>query len=93
MPRPATHGNSRLALRIGANEKATILRAVALKQTDMTDFVLKTVLREAESVIREAERIELTERDRRRVLQLLENPPVPTAKLMAAARTLPPVRR
>lgn len=93
MPRPATHGNSRLALRIGANEKATILRAVALKQTDMTDFVLKTVLREAESVIRDAERIKLSARDSRRVMQLLEDPPAPNAKLMGAARTLPPVRR
>lgn len=33
-----------------------------------------------------AERIELSERDSLRVLELLENPPRPTPALMAAAR-------
>ncbi len=89
MPRAAVKGNNRVALRIRPADKATILRAVALKQTDMTDFILHTALREAEAVIEDAERIKLSQRDSRRVLELLENPPTPNAKLRQAARALP----
>ena len=89
MPRPAVDDNSRLALRVRPSDKALILRAVALAQTDMTTFILRTALREAQSVIEEHERVELTERDSRLVLELLENPPVPNAKLRKVARDLP----
>jgi len=89
MPRTAIDDNSRLALRITPRDKATILRAVELRQTDMTDFILRTALREAEAVIEEAERVQLTQRDSRRVLELLEHPPAPNARLRRAARALP----
>ena len=89
MPRTAIDDNSRLALRIRPRDKATILRAVALRHTDMTEFILHTALREAESVIAEAESVKLTPRDSRRVLDLLENPPAPNARLRKAARALP----
>lgn len=89
MPRPASQDNSRLAIRIRSADKAVIMRAVALKQTDLTDFMLKTALREANSVIEEHERIKLTGRDSRLVLELLENPPAPNAMLKKAARALP----
>ena len=42
MPRAAVNENSRLALRIRAADKALIMRAVALAQTDMTGFILRT---------------------------------------------------
>lgn len=89
MARPAAQDNKRLALRIQASDKATIMRAVALEQTDMTSFILRTVLKEAQSVIDEYERVKLTRRDSLRVLDLLENPPAPNAKLRKAARALP----
>jgi len=89
MPRIAVRDNQRLALRIDPQDKATLLRAVAIMNTDMTDFILRTALREAESVIEHAERIKLSPRDSRRVLELLEHPPSPNAKLRKAARALP----
>jgi len=89
MPREAVSENSRVALRIRSEDKAVIMRAVALAQTDMTDFILRTALREARSVIEEHENVKLTQRDSRRVLDLLENPPAPNAKLRKAARALP----
>ncbi len=88
MSRQAINDNSRMALRIRTADKALIMRAVAFAQTDMTDFILRTVLREAQLVIDEQERIKLTQRDSRRVLELLENPPTPNAKLRKAARAL-----
>lgn len=88
MPRTITD-NSRMALRVRSEDKALIMRAVALSQTDMTDFILRTALKEARSVIEEHERVKLTERDSQRVLDLLENPPAPNSKLLKAARAMP----
>jgi uncharacterized protein (DUF1778 family) len=65
------------------------MRAAALRNTDLTDFVLQQALREAKAVIEEAERIVLSERDSLAVLSVLENPPAPNAKLRKAIAALP----
>jgi len=78
-----------MSLRVRAEEKAMLLRAVALKHTDLTDFVLKHALRAAKAVIEEADHEQLSERDSLHVLDLLENPPAPNARLLAAARAMP----
>ena len=89
MPRLAVEDNSRMSLRIGAKEKALLMRAVALKRTDLTDFVVRHALTAAKAVILEADHVQLSERDGLRVLDLLENPPAPNARLLAAAQGLP----
>jgi uncharacterized protein (DUF1778 family) len=89
MPRSIIEDNSRLALRVRAPDKATLMRAVALEHTDMTDFVLRSALDAARKVIERAERLALTERDSMRVLDALESPPAPNDKLVAAARHMP----
>jgi len=89
VPRIAIEDNSRMSLRIRSEEKALLLRAVALKHTDLTEFVIQHALRAAKDVIEEAEHVQLSERDSLRVLELLENPPTPNARLLAAARALP----
>ncbi len=89
MPQPAIENNSRMSLRIPAEEKALIMRAVALKRTSLTDFVIRTSVEAAREVIEQSERIALSERDTLHVLDLLENPPPPNTKLMEAAKGLP----
>jgi uncharacterized protein (DUF1778 family) len=89
MPQTTIENNSRLALRVRANDKAMLMRAVALEHTDMTDFVLRHALDAARKVIERAERLTLSERDSLRVLKALANPAAPSAKLLAAARRLP----
>lgn len=91
MPRPAIDENNRMNLRLRPDQKATLLRAAALRNTDLTDFVLQPALREAQAVIEAAEHLRLSERDSARVLDLLENPPAPNTKLRAAAQALPPL--
>ena len=76
-------------MRVPAEEKAMLLRAAALENTDLTDFVLQHALRSAKAVIQRAEHIRRSERDSLRVLDVLENPPRPNAELRAAARALP----
>ena len=89
MPRPAVQTNNRVALRIRSADKAKLMRACALTHTDLTDFILGNVMRAADAVIDQAERMVLSERDSLRVLDLLEHPPVPNARLINAARALP----
>lgn len=89
MPRVAVEDNERISLRVRTEDKATLLRAVALMHSDLTAFVLQHALPAARAVIEEAERVQLSERDSLRVLELLENPPAPNAKLRAAAKALP----
>ena len=89
MPRAAVEDNIRMSARIPAEEKAILLRAVALQHTDLTDFVIRHALRAAREIIDEAEHLHLSERDSLRVLDLIENPPPPNARLLAAARALP----
>ncbi len=47
---------------------------------------MRAVLPAARDVVENAERISLSERDSLRVLDLLENPPVPTPALLATTR-------
>jgi uncharacterized protein (DUF1778 family) len=89
MPRIAVQDNSRMSLRIRAEEKALLLRAVALDHTDLTDFVIRNALLAARAIVEKADRLHVSARDSFRVLDLLENPPAPNARLRAAARALP----
>ncbi|CAN7595515.1 DUF1778 domain-containing protein [Pararhizobium sp. LjRoot255] len=89
MPRVAVDDNERMNLRVKPEVKARLVRAAALRHTDLTDFVTRTALREAEAIIAEAEQVRLSERDSLLVLDLLENPPAPNARLRAAIEALP----
>ncbi len=89
MPRIAVDDNKRMNLRVRPEQKATLMRAAALKNTDLTDFVLQPALREAEAIIAAADHQKLSERDSLRVLELLENPPPANAKLRSAAKAMP----
>lgn len=89
MPRVAVQDSNRMSLRIRPEDKALLVRAVSYTHTDLTAFVLQNALEAAKAVIDEAERVSLSDRDSLRVLNVLENPPAPNQKLLAAAQALP----
>lgn len=89
MPRAVSEDNPRMSLRIKPEQKALLVRAATLRQTDLTTFVTHSALREAAIVVAEAERIKLSERDSLLILDFLENPPPANAKLRAAIAALP----
>lgn len=89
MPRAAIDDNKRMSLRVTPEVKSRIARAAALQNADLTNFVTQAALREAEAVIEAAEHIKLSEESYMRLLALLENPPAPNPKLLAAAKALP----
>lgn len=79
----------RIELRATRAEKQLISEAAAHEQLDVTRFIMRNVLPIARGVVERSERIVLSIRDSRRVLQLLEKPLKPTAALIAAAKGLP----
>ena len=76
-------------LRISPEAKAKLVRAAAIRNIDLTNFVTQTALREAEAVIEAAELITVSQRDYARIFDLLENPPQPNTKLKTAIAALP----
>lgn len=89
MPQTASETNRRVSLRIPPEDKALLMRAAALEQTNLTEFMVRASLEAARGTIHRAERLALSERDSLAVLDLLENPPAPNARLVAAAGGLP----
>ena len=89
MPRVPVENNDRMSLRIAAEEKSMLVRAAALEHTNLTEFVIRTAVANAKEVIELSERQDLSERDSLQVMDLLENPPEPNEKLMAAAFAMP----
>jgi uncharacterized protein (DUF1778 family) len=83
---PGAAREDRIELRATKEEKRLLAMAAAHERLDVTSFIMRNVLPAAREVVDRAERIVLSERDTRRVLELLENPPKPTAALAAAAR-------
>ncbi len=85
MPREHVE-NGRVELRLKPEDKAVLARAAALERLDLTSFILRAALPRAQTVISEAETLRLSERDSLRVLDLLEHPPEPSARLVRAAK-------
>ena len=86
MPRAATENTSRFPMQIPPAEKARLMRAAALERTSLKDFVLRNALIAAEAVIEKSERLTLDEEQTRFMMDLLDNPPPPNARLVAAAK-------
>ena len=78
--------DDRIELRATRDEKRLLAAAAACERLDLTSFIMRNVLPAAREVVDRAEKIGLSKRDTERVLELLENPPEPTAALLAAAR-------
>jgi len=89
MPQIPTEANDRMSLRIASEEKLLLMRAAALQHTNLTEFVIRNIVPLARKIIDEKKHLELSERDSLRILDLLDNPPAPNKKLMAAAFALP----
>lgn len=87
MPRPSVDDNYRFTMNIPPFAKARLLRAAALEQTSLKDFMLRNSLRAAEEVIVQAERIALSERDTQKILDLLDHPREPNPNMVAVLRS------
>jgi uncharacterized protein (DUF1778 family) len=75
-----------IELRATQDEKRLIAEAAAQQRLDVDRFIMRNILPVARQVMNRSERIVLSARDSKRVLELLEKPPKPTPALIAAAR-------
>lgn len=73
MPQIAIESNERLSLRVSTDAKKLIVRAAAIQQTNLTDFVVSNVLPVAQKIVDAAERVYLTERDTQMIMEILDN--------------------
>lgn len=89
MPQVPVETNDRMSLRIASDDKALLMRAAALEHTNLTEFVIRNLISTAQKIIHENELLALSEKDSLQILDLLDNPPQPNKKLMAAAFSLP----
>ncbi len=89
MPQVPVETNDRMSLRVASEEKSLLMRAAALQHINLTEFVIRNAVSVARKVIDDNENLALTARDSMYVLDLLDNPPEPNHKLMAAAFALP----
>jgi uncharacterized protein (DUF1778 family) len=79
------HRDDRIELRATREEKKLLSAAAAHERLDVTSFIMRAALPAARQAVKRAEHIILSERDSKRVLELLENPPKPTRALRSAA--------
>ena len=75
-----------IELRAIPYEKSLLTQAAAIEHLDVTSFVMRIAVPIAYDIIEQAEHTRLSERDTLLVLELLENPPPPSSKLIGAAK-------
>jgi len=88
MPRVAVENVARFPMQIPPPSKARLLRAAALENTSLKDFMLSNALLAADAVIEKAEVVRLNEAQSRFMLDLLDNPPEPNERFKRAAQAL-----
>ena len=79
----------RLELSVDPDDYRALQQAAALAQTDLNSYVIQAAVDAATSLIVTPGPSHLSERDSIRVIDLLENPPEPNERMIAAARGLP----
>lgn len=79
-----TAKQDRIGARVPHEVYETLCRAAELTGATVNQFLVQSALKEAQAVIEREEVIRLSARDWTSLLDLLENPPQPNAKLKAA---------
>lgn len=78
--------NSKLDIRIGSEQKSLITKAALYSGSEITEFVLKTVLPIARKIVTEHESIHLDKDEWFGLMQMLDNPPKPNKALRDAMK-------
>ena len=75
-----------IEMRVKPSDKERISRAAELSGVKLTTFVRASAAREADCILREHQATTLSERDRRTLMEALDNPPPPTRTARDAVR-------
>ena len=82
----ATAKDARLDIRMTPDQKGLIERAAAVSGLSVTGFVMSSVERAIRRALRDYEQMTLTKRDSEAFVQALIEPPMPSHRLIEAAR-------
>lgn len=77
----------RITARISNRMRDTLEQAAELLGSTVNQFVVQTAYVEAQRVIERESVIRLSQKDARKILTLLDNPPTPNKKLKDAVKT------
>ena len=83
---PDERATDNIEMRVKPSDKERISQAAELTGVKLTTFVRASAAREAERILREYQTTTLSERDRRTLLEALDNPPPPTRAARDAVR-------
>ena len=83
---PNERATDNIKMRVKPSDKQRISRAAELAGVKLSTFVRASAAREAERILRDHRTTTLSERDRRTVLEALDNPSPPTPVALAAVR-------
>lgn len=83
----------RISARVPHEVHETLCRVAELTGATVNQFVVQAALKEAQEVIERQEVIRLSPRDWNWLLDLMENPPKPNARLKAALKRYRKARR
>lgn len=82
----STAKQDRIGARVPHEVYETLCRAAELTGATVNQFLVQSALKEAQAVIEREEIIRLSSRDWNWLLELMENPPPPNARLQAAIK-------
>lgn len=77
---------ARIDVRLSPASKDLLLQAAALRNTNLSDFILNSAQKEAEQIVAAHHVIALSERDSRAFAEALANPPTPSERARQAAQ-------
>ena len=76
----------RITARVSDDVRVTLEQAAELLGSTVNQFVVQTAFQEAQRVIERESVIRLSQRDARKVLSLLDNPPKPNKQIKDAVK-------
>jgi uncharacterized protein (DUF1778 family) len=77
---------TRITARVSDNVRVTLEQAAELLGATVNQFVVQTAYQEAQRVIERESIIRLSQKDARKILSLLDNPPKPNHRLKEAVK-------
>ncbi|MDQ1302624.1 MAG: hypothetical protein QG595_607 [Pseudomonadota bacterium] len=89
----AADKQDRIGARVPREVYETLCRAAELTGATVNQFLVQAALKEAQEVIEREEVIRLSPRDWNWLLELMDNPPRPNARLKAALKRYQKARR
>jgi uncharacterized protein (DUF1778 family) len=86
MSETVTEARSRVTTRIPDRMRETLEQAAEIVGAPLNQFIVQTAFAEAQRIVERETVIRLSQEGAKRIIALMENPPKPNERLLAAAK-------